>query len=74
LHIGDTEIPFKLVFRDVDTDRRYETTGYLVHIEVKEPHKSELPNLALFVAFFIIFIPVAVFIWVRVKRKGRKKA
>ncbi|RJS79718.1 hypothetical protein CW713_08050 [Methanophagales archaeon] len=69
LHIGDTEIPFKLVFRDVDTDRRYETTGYLVHIEVKEPHKSELPNLALFVALVIIFIPVAVFVWVRVKRK-----
>ena len=44
LHIGDTEIPFKLVFRDVDTDKRHETAGYEVHIAVREPQKSELPS------------------------------
>jgi len=58
----------------VNTDRRYETTGYEVHIEVKEPQKSELPNPMFFIALFVILFFVAVLVWVRVKRKrGRKE-
>ncbi len=73
LRIGDTEIPFKLVFRDVDTDRRYETTGYEVHIEVKESPKSELPNPLLFVAVLVILVFVAVLVWIGVKRKRERR-
>ena len=69
LSIGDTKIPFKLVFRDVDTDRRYETTGYVVHIEVKEPQKSELPNQVLFFAMLVMLVLAAVLVWIRAKRK-----
>ncbi len=72
LRVGDIEIPFKLLFRDVDTDRRYETQGYEVHIEVKEPQKSGLPSPLLFVALLGIIFFVAVLVRVAVKRKGRK--
>ena len=73
LRIGDTEIPFKLVFRDVDTDRRYETTGYEVHIEVKEPQKSELPSPVLIGALVVILVFVAVLVWRGVKRKRERR-
>ena len=72
LRIGDTGIPFTLVFKDVDTDKQYETQGYEVHVEVREQQKSELPNPVLFVALLAIIVLVAVFVFVRVrvKRKG----
>ena len=74
LRIGDTGIPFTLVFKDVDTDKQYETQGYEVHVEVREQQKSELPNPVLFVALLAIIVLVAVFAWVRVKRKrGRRE-
>ncbi|MGB2841957.1 MAG: hypothetical protein WBC40_05725 [Halobacteriota archaeon] len=74
LRTGDTGIPFKLVFRDVDTDKIYETAGYEVHVEVREQQKSELPNPVLFVVLLAIIVLVAVFAWVRVKRKrGRRE-
>lgn len=74
LSIGDTGIPFKLVFRDVDTDKIYETAGYEVHVEVREQQKSELPNPVLFVVLLAIIVLVAVLVGVRVKRKrGRRE-
>ncbi len=69
LRVGDIEIPFKLLFRDMDTDRRYETQGYEVHIDVKEPQKSGLPNPLFFVALLGIIFFVAVLVRVAVKRK-----
>jgi hypothetical protein len=69
LNMGDNKIPFKLVFRDADTDKRYETSGYEVHIEVKGPLKSELPNPLFFVALLVILFFVVVFVWIAVKRK-----
>ena len=74
LRTGDTGILFKLVFRDVDTDKIYETAGYEVHVEVREQQKSELPNPVLFVALLAILLFVAVLVGVRVKRKrGRRE-
>lgn len=74
LRVGDTGIPFKLVFRDVDTDKIYETAGYEVHVEVREQQKSELPNPVLFAALLAIIVLVAVLVGVRVKRKrGRRE-
>lgn len=74
LNIGDTAIPFKVLFKDVDTDRQYETEGYEVHVEVKEPQKSELPNQMLFGALLLILVLAAVVVWIRVKRKrGRER-
>ncbi len=68
LDVGDTEIPFKLMFRDLDTDKRYEIPGYAVHIEVKEPQKSELPIYLLIVALLVIIVVVAGLVWVKRKR------
>jgi len=73
LSVGDTELPFKLVFRDVDTDREYETTGYEVHIEVKEPQKSELPEQTFFAVVLGIVVVVVVLVWVGVKRRRRRR-
>ncbi len=68
LDVGATEIPFKLVFRDLDTDKRHELPGYAVHIEVKEPQKSELPISMLIVALLVIIVVVAGLVWVKRKR------
>ncbi|MGB7000499.1 MAG: hypothetical protein WBE22_00530 [Halobacteriota archaeon] len=68
LDVGDTEIPFKLVFRDLDTDKRYELPGYAVHIEVKEPQDGELPIYLLIVALLVIIVVVAGLVWVKRKR------
>jgi len=70
LSAGDNRIPFKLAFRDIDTDRIYETTGYDVHIEVKEPQKDALPAMSLsFVALPAILLSVVAVVWVRVKHR-----
>ena len=68
LCVGDTEIPFKLVFRDLDTDKRYELPGYAVHIEVKEPQEGELPIYLLIVALLVTIVVVAGLVWVKRKR------
>jgi len=68
LGVGNTEIPFKLVFRDLDTDKRYELPGYAVHIEVKEPQDGELPIYLLIVALLVIIVVVAGLVWVKRKR------
>ncbi len=68
LGVGDTKIPFKLVFRDLDTDKRYELPGYAVHIEVKEPQDGELPIYLLIVALLVIIVVVAGLVWVKRKR------
>ena len=73
LAMGTHTISFNLVFRDVDTDRRYEVEGYDVHIAVKEPQKRELPNIFLFVLAPGIIAVVAVLMWVGIKRKRRRR-
>lgn len=74
LNVGDTQIPFKVLFRDVDTDWQYETEGYEVHVEVREPQKIELPNQMLFGALLVILVLVVLAAWMGVKRKrGRRE-
>ncbi len=74
LSIGDTTVPFTLLFKDVDTDKQYEMPGYEVHVEVREPQKSELPSPVLIGALVVILVSVAVAVGVRVKRKrGRRE-
>ncbi len=74
LSVGETAIPFKVLFKDVDTDKQYETQGYEVHVEVREPQKSELPNQMLFGALLVILVLVVLAVWIRVKRKrGRQE-
>ncbi|MEA1956852.1 MAG: hypothetical protein U9N01_00625 [Euryarchaeota archaeon] len=72
LSLGETTIPFTLLFKDVDTDKQYETQGYEVHVEVREPQKSELPSPVLIGALVVILVSVAMVIWVRVKRKRER--
>jgi len=73
LGVGDTELPFKLVFRDADTDRIYEAMGEPVHIEVKEPQKSELPEQTFFAVVLGIVVVVVVLVWVGIKRGRRRR-
>ncbi|MFZ2070555.1 MAG: hypothetical protein WAV32_02910 [Halobacteriota archaeon] len=71
---GVLKMPFKLVFRDVDTERRHETAGYEVHLEVKESQKGKLSNANLFVALIVLIAIAVVLSWLVVKRKrGRRK-
>jgi hypothetical protein len=69
LSVGDTEIPFKLLYRDVESDKRYEIPGYEVHIEVRELQESGLSNLMLASVAAVVLIVVAVVVVLRVKRK-----
>lgn len=74
LSVGDTRIPFTLVFKDVVTDKQYETQGYEVYIEIQEEQKSELPNQLLYGALLVILVLVAVVVLFRIKRKrGRRE-
>jgi hypothetical protein len=67
--VGDTEIPFKLVFRDLDTDKRYETPGYVVLLEVKEQQESELPLYLFIIALLVIIVVVSGLVWAKRKRR-----
>jgi hypothetical protein len=67
--VGATEIPFKLVFRDLDTDKRYETPGYNLQIEVKELQESDLPLYLFIVALLVIIVVVAGLVWAKRKRR-----
>jgi len=72
LNAGENRIAFKLAFRDIDTDRIYETAGYEVRIEVKEPQKDALPAMSMsFVALPVILLSVVAVVWVRVKHRRR---
>ncbi len=74
LSLGETTIPFTVVFKDVDTDKQYEMQGYEVHVEVREPQKSELPSPGLLGALVVILLLVAVVVGVRIKRRrGRRE-
>ncbi len=70
LNTGEDRIAFKLTFRDIDSDRIYETEGYEVHIEVKEPQKDALPAMSFFALPAILLSVVAV-VWVRVKHRRK---
>jgi hypothetical protein len=75
LSAGENRIPFKLAFRDIDTDRIYETVGYEVRIEVKEPQKDALPAMSMsFVALPVILLSVVAVVWVRVKHRRKMVA
>ena len=72
LSAGENRIAFKLAFRDIDTDRIYETAGYEVRIEVKEPQKDALPAMSMsFVALPVILLSVVAVVWIRVKHRRR---
>jgi len=70
LKVGDNKIAFDLSYRDIDTDRIYETRGYEVNIEVKEQQKEDLPAIALaFAALLVVLLVVGVIMWRRAKRR-----
>ncbi|RCV64324.1 hypothetical protein C5S53_09410 [Methanophagales archaeon] len=68
LDVGDIEIPFKLMFRDLDTDKRHELPGYNLQMEVKAPQESELQISMLIVALLVIIVVVAGLVWAKRKR------
>ena len=73
LDVGETTLPFTLLFNDVDTDKQYEIEGYEVQIEVREPQESAVPTQALFGALIVILVVVGVVVWIRAKRKRQAR-
>jgi hypothetical protein len=73
LDVGEITIPFTLLFNDVNTDKQYETKGYEVQLEVREPQESAVPTQALFGVLVVILVVVGVVVWVRAKRKRREE-
>jgi hypothetical protein len=73
LDVGEITIPFILLFNDVNTDKQYETKGYEVQLEVREPQESAVPTQALFGVLVVILVVVGVVVWVRAKRKRREE-
>ena len=73
LEVGEIAIPFKLEFKDIDTDRRYETHGYEVLLEIREPQKSGLQPSMLGGALVGILVIVAVVFWMRARRKRARE-
>jgi hypothetical protein len=73
LEIGEIAIPFKLVFKDSETDRQYEISGYTVQVEVRQPQKSGLQPSMLGGALVGILVIVAVVFWVRTRRKRARE-
>ena len=74
LNAGENRIAFKLAFRDVSTDKTYETAGYEVRIEVKEPQKDALTAMSMsmsFLAISVILLSVVAVVWVRLKQRRR---
>ena len=72
LSTGDNRISFKLTFRDINSGRIYETAGYDVNIEVKEPQKDALPGRSMaFVAIPVILLSLVAVVWVRGKKKRK---
>jgi len=69
---GDFKIPFRLVFKDADTDDRYESPGYEVVVEVKEPQKKGLPNQMLFVVVLGLCFAAVLLGWVGTRRRRRR--
>ncbi len=73
LDVGEITIPFTLLFNDVNTDKQYETKGYVVQLEVREPQESAVPNQALFGVVAVIIVLVVVVLWVRARRKRQAR-
>ena len=73
LEVGEITVPFTVLFNDVATDKQYETEGYEVQIEVREPQESAVSMQALSGALIVVIVIVGVVIWVRAKRKRRER-
>jgi hypothetical protein len=73
LELGETTIPFKVIFKDVSTDKQYETAGYEVQLEVKEAPKSELPYPLLLGGIVVLVLLIVALIWLRARRKRARQ-
>jgi hypothetical protein len=73
LELGETTIPFKVIFKDVSTDKQYETAGYEVQLEVKEAPKSGLPYPLLLGGIVVLVLLIAALIWLRARRKRARQ-
>jgi len=73
LELGETTIPFNVIFKDVSTDKQYETAGYEVRLEVKEAPKSELPYPLLLGGVVILVLLIAALVWLRARRKRARQ-
>jgi hypothetical protein len=73
MDLGETTIPFKVMYTDIDTDKQYEIAGYEVQVEVRELQKSAVPNQAIVGAVVLILVVVGVIVWMRARRKRARE-
>jgi len=73
LEVGEITIPFKLVFKDIETDKQYEIKGYTVQIEVRQLQKSGLQPSMLGGVLVGILVVIAVVFWVRARRRRARE-
>lgn len=73
LELGEIAIPFTVIFKDVSTDKQYETAGYEVRLEVHDAPKSELPAPLLAGGVVVLILLIIALIWLRARRKRARQ-
>jgi len=78
LHTSDLEpgviaIPFTISFKDVSTEKQYETAGYEVQLEVQEAPKRELPYPLLLGGAAVLVLLIAALLWLRARRRRARQ-
>ncbi|MBA5942389.1 MAG: hypothetical protein H0M93_03580 [Methanophagales archaeon] len=71
LIVGEIAIPFRLIFKDAETERRFELPDHIVHVEIREPAENALPVLVpvIIVLLFIVTLIAAAVLRGKMKRK-----
>ncbi|MBN1762248.1 MAG: hypothetical protein JW878_04115 [Methanomicrobia archaeon] len=73
MDLGETSIPFNVMYTDIDTDKQYKLAGYEVQVEIREQQKSTVPNQAIVGVVVVILVVVGVVVWVRARRKRARE-
>jgi hypothetical protein len=73
LDLGELTIPFKLIYKDVETDKVYTGEGYAVTLEVRAPQASTMPTTLLAGAAVLVIIVIGVILWMRARRRRARE-
>lgn len=73
LEVGELTIPFAVVFKDSESGREYELSGYTVRVEVREPQRSGLQPLMLAGALIALLVVILIIFWLRTRRRRTRE-
>jgi len=68
---GEIAIPFRLIFTDAETDRRFELPGHVVYVEIREPAENALPTLVPVIVLLLILAIIAAAVLKRRLKRNR---